>query len=123
MRTPARSIGVAVLVSLPHALAAQDLQTICRDLGKVTVGQWASHRLLGTDTGTTRFAIVSSEQQGGTTLYWYEMKIEKAGGTGDERGPMIIQLLVSGLGAGQAGEARAMVMKAGNQPAMRMPEQ
>ncbi|MGH7753756.1 MAG: hypothetical protein ACREN5_13160, partial [Gemmatimonadales bacterium] len=120
MRNLAPTLGAALLVSLPQALAGQDLQAICSELGKVTVGQWASHRVTGPDSGTTRFAVVGTERQGNTTLYWFEMKLEKAGG---KEGPMIMQMLVSGLGSGQAGETRAMVMKAGDQPAMRMPEQ
>lgn len=123
MRNLAPTLGAALLLSLPQALPGQDLQAICSEFGKLTVGQWASHRFTGTDTGTTRFAVVGTEKQGGITLYWYEMKMEGTTGELAGKGPMIMQMLVPGLGGGQASEARAMVMKAGDQPAMRMPEQ
>ncbi len=121
MRNPARVLGPALVLALPTQLVAQDLQAICREMGKVTVGQWASYSLTGSSEGTARFAIVGTEQQDTATLYWYEMNMNISKGEGAGRGPMIMQLLVPGVD--KAGNVRAMVMKAGSEPAMRLPQQ
>lgn len=121
-RTP---LALAVLLAaLPAAARAQDKDKICRDVQQrpMTVGQWATYSWTGGRTaGTTmRFAIVGTEAQEGKTYYWYEMTITdpKHGA----QGRTIMQMLVPGLGY-LAGGLRAMVMKSGDQPATRMPDQ
>ena len=116
---------VAVLLAvLPPAAGAQDKDKICRDLQNrpMTVGQWANYTLTGgpMDGGNMRFAIVGTEAQGGVTYYWYEMAIDDPNRA--VKGKTIMQMLVPGFAYG-AGGLRAMIMKSGNEPAMRIPDQ
>ena len=67
-----------------------------------------------------RFAIVGTEAQEGTRYYWYEMTINDP--TRGAKGKTIMQMLVPGL-AYQAGGLRGMIMKTGDDPATRMPDQ
>jgi antitoxin component of MazEF toxin-antitoxin module len=67
-----------------------------------------------------RLAVVSEETHGDTKFYWYEVAF-----TDPSRGPqgrMIMQSLVAGPGA-KSRTVRAVVVKSGDQPAMRMPPQ
>ncbi|OLC09652.1 MAG: hypothetical protein AUH41_04670 [Gemmatimonadetes bacterium 13_1_40CM_66_11] len=115
----------AVALSLPLVpLAGQDRNQLCTEIQRhaMTVGQWASYRWTsGSLTGgTMRMAVVGRETHEGATFYWMEVMIADS-----KRGPegrMIMQSLVSGLGPSAKG-VRAVVMKQGDQPAMRMPEQ
>lgn len=104
-----------------QSLAAQEAPDLCTEWQERTpvVGQWASYLVSGGDAdGTTmRMAIVGSETQGDSTFYWYEMAIES---TKDQR--MIMQMLVPGL-AYHMTRVRSVVMKAGDQPAMKLPQQ
>jgi hypothetical protein len=108
----------------PAPALAQDKDTICREVQRrpLTVGQWANYVWTGgrMDGGTMRFAIVGTEAQEGTTYYWYEMTITDP--QQGAKGKTIIQLLVPGLGL-PAGGPRALVMKSGDDPATRMPDQ
>jgi hypothetical protein len=63
-----------------------------------------------------RMAVVGNEAHEGTTYYWYEVTIADPK---RPKGTMIMQMLVPGF----AGSVRAVVMKSGDQPAMRMPAQ
>jgi hypothetical protein len=114
----------ALLLVLATPAAAQDKEQLCREVQNraMRVGQWASYSWTGgrSDGTTMRFAIVGTEERAGTPYYWYEMTIvdPKRGA----KGTTIMQMLVPGL-AYQAGGLRAMVMKSGTEPAMRMPEQ
>lgn len=118
------SLVAALLAVLPPAAGAQDKDKICRDVQNrpMTVGQWASYTWTGgpMDGGNMRFAIVGTEAQGGVTYYWYEMAIDDPKHAA--KGKTIMQMLVPGLAYG-AGGLRAMVMKSGSDPAMRMPDQ
>ena len=102
----------------PAALSAQDPVDLCKSIGKVTVGQWASYAVAGTPghSGKVRFAIVGSERRGDTTLYWFEIN---GSGPRDEG---IMQVLVPGFGLETSG-IRGMVVKTGAQPAMKLPDQ
>jgi hypothetical protein len=117
-------LAAVLLAVVPPAVRAQDKDKICQDIQHrpMTVGQWASYTWTGgrADGTTMRFAIVGTEKRAGTPYYWYEMTIDdpKHGA----KGKTIMQMLVPGLDY-QAGGLRAMVMKSGNEPAMRMPEQ
>jgi hypothetical protein len=116
---------VALLLALlPPAALAQDKDKICNDVQHrpMTVGQWASYTWTGgrIDGATMRFAIVGTEARAGTPYYWYEMTIDEP--KRGAKGKVIMQMLVPGL-AYQAGGLRAMIMKSGTEPAMRMPEQ
>lgn len=104
-----------------RGLAAQDLAQLCQSATRVTVGQWASYtRGGGVDDGAqVRFAIVSSERRGDSTLYWFEIK---SSGAPNVTHNGILQILVPGFGAELVG-IRAMVLQQGNQPAMRFPDE
>ena len=114
----------ALIVLLAAPLSAQDKDKICQDIQHrpMTIGQWASYAWTGgqSDGGTMRFALVGTEAQQGTKYYWYEMTIDnpKRGA----QGKTIVQMLVPGLGY-QAGGLRGMIMKSGDDPATRMPDQ
>jgi hypothetical protein len=109
--------------SAPSALGAQDKQALCRNVEthSFTVGKWATYNWTGGQTAgsTMRMAVIGQEMHGGTKFYWYELTIvdPKRGA----RGRMIMQTLVSGLGTGARG-VRAVVIKSGDEPAMKMPE-
>ena len=109
---------------LPAAAGAQDRDKICQDVQRrpMTVGNWASYRWTGgrSDGTTMRFAIVGTEAQAGATYYWYEMGIDNP--NQGAKGKTIIQMLVPGLGS-LAGGLRGMIMKSGDAPATRMPDQ
>ncbi|HEY3279329.1 MAG TPA: hypothetical protein VGJ83_02370 [Gemmatimonadales bacterium] len=124
MRHPTFMLAAVLLAALPAAARAQDKDKICRDLQQrpMTLGEWASYAWTGgrSDGTTMRFAIVGTEAQGGATYYWYEMTIvdPKQGA----KGKTIIQMLVPGLGY-LSGGLRGMIMKSGDAPATRMPDQ
>lgn len=86
-----------------------------------TVGKWATYRGTGGQSGgsTLRMAVLSQEPHDGTAYYWYEVSLD------DPQHPksrMIMQMLIPGIGD-RAGRVRAVVMKTGDQPAMKMPPQ
>jgi hypothetical protein len=123
LRATLALVGVLLAVLAPAA-GAQDKDKICQDVQRrpMQVGQWASFKWTGgrSDGTTMRFAIVGTEARAGTPYYWYEMTITdpKRGA----KGKTIMQMLVPGL-TYQAGGLRGMIMKSGDEPAMRMPEQ
>ena len=114
-----RSVAVLLALSLPAVpLSGQDMAALCRETRQFTNGQWASYRGVasGHDTTTMRFAIVGTE---GTRLWW-EMSMRSSRRPQD--GMMVMQALVSDLGTLQP-RFHAMVIKSGDRPAQRMPDQ
>src|SRR5881296_3516181 len=109
--TPTVLAAFAAL-AIPAAVAAQDLAAVCRAVGKAEVGQWASFDATG---GQLRLAIVGSERSGDSTLYWFEVNF-----TGrDPSHSGIVQILTPSAAAGP-GATRAVIVKAGGQPAMKI---
>ncbi len=107
---------VAAFTTGATSLAAQTAAELCAMIGQVTVGQWAEYRMTAPEgTMEMRFAIVGKEAVNGKDHYWHEMKMASPQGT------VISQVLVSGYPYEQA-DIEAMVMKAGDQPAMKMPK-
>jgi hypothetical protein len=108
-------------IALPPRLAAQtstDLATVCKSLGDAKVGQWASFDVVsggGPNTGKMRLAVVGSERAADTTLYWFEVRFD---GT-DPSHSGVVQILTTSLASGVA-SPRALVMKWGPQPAMKV---
>jgi len=103
------------------AAQVSDKEKICSQVENrtFTVGTWASYNWTGGSSpgSTMRISVVGKEPHEGTTYYWYEVAIE------DPRRPnakVIMQMLLPRLGA--AG-VRSVVLKNGDQPAMRMPPQ
>lgn len=113
---------LAMFLAAP--LVAQDKEQLCNDLQKrpMRVGQWASYNWTGgrAEGNSMRMAIVGTEAVAGAPHYWYEMSIHDS--NKGEKGKTIIQMLVPGLFY-QTGGVRGMIMKSGDQAAMRMPEQ
>jgi len=115
---------LAFLLLTPLALHAQDKDQLCHTLESrpMRVGQWASFKWTGgrTDGATMRMAVVGTEAVGGTPYYWYEIAF-----TDPAKGPKgrtIVQVLIPGLGE-RASEVGGMIMKSGDEPAMRMPQE
>ena len=115
------ALGATVLTRAAAAQASQDRDKFCTQVQNRTlaVGTWATYNWTGgrTNGNTMRMAVVGKETQDATTYYWYEVSL------GDPQRPrdrMIMQMLVPGLGTGSV---RSMVMKSGDQPAMKMPAQ
>ena len=114
-------VTVCAVCATPAAAQVSDKDKICSQVENrtFTIGTWARYNWTGGPSGasTMRMAVVGKEPHEGTPYYWYEVAIE------DPRHPdgkMIVQMLVQGLGAGGV---RSVVMKSGDQPAMRMPPQ
>ena len=99
-------------------LHAQEAAELCKAIGNVTLGQWASYTMSGgqADGAKIRLAIVGQERRGDSTLYWFEIN---GSGPRDEG---IMQVLVPGFGLETSG-IRGMVVKTGAQPAMKLPDQ
>jgi len=118
------ALAAVLLAALPPAALAQDKDKICQDVQHrpMRVGQWATYTWTGgrSEGGTMRFAIIGTEAQEGATYYWYEMTINDP--NRGAKGRTIMQMLVPGL-AYQAGGLRGLIMKSGDDPATRMPDQ
>ena len=119
------SLRMASLLTLLCAtpLIAQDKEKLCTDIQNrpMRVGQWADYRWTGgrTNGSTMRMALVGTENVGTKPHYWYEIAFNDASrGTGKT----IIQILVPGL-AFQASAVKALILKSGTEPAMRMSEE
>ena len=104
-----------------QAAAAGDKDRICSQVQNRTlaVGSWAGYNWTGgrSNGSTMRMAVVGTEPHEGTTYYWYELTIADPSRPNDK---MIMQMLVPGLGKGNV---RSIVMKSGQEPAMKMPPQ
>ena len=112
-------IGLTALT--PAALPAQaattaDLATMCKTVGEAQVGQWASYDATGTSgSGKLRLAVVGTERSGDSTFYWFE--VNAAGKDPNKSG--IMQILAPNLASGTAAP-RAVILKWGGQPAMKV---
>lgn len=114
-----------LLLGLAAPLTAQDKDKLCNDIQTrpMRVGQWASYGWTGgrSDKTTMRMALVGTERVDGATYYWYEMVItDPAKGA---KGRTIIQMLVPGLNFQAASGLRGLILKSGEDAAMRMPDQ
>jgi hypothetical protein len=110
-------LALAALGVSASPLAGQSLTEMCRGLaGRLAVGHWAEYRMTGQQgTMQIRFAIVGKEAVAGKEHMWFELKMNS------EQGTMITQALVPGFPYDQA-NVEALVMKMGDQPAMKMPK-
>ena len=119
MRRPGTLIAAVTLATLaPAALAAQaaDLAAVCHAVGDAKLGQWASYDgTNGSGSGKLRLALVGSERAGDSTLYWFEVSF--SGNDASHSG--VVQLLTPSLTSG-ASSPRAVIVKLGAQPAMRL---
>jgi len=113
-------VALALGALAPFALPAQsptDLADVCKVLGDAKLGQWASFDGTsgGSGGGKLRLAVVGSERSGDSTLYWFEVSF--AGKDPGKSG--VVQILTTSLASGLEAP-RALVIKAGPQPAMRI---
>ncbi len=112
------AISLAMFLWVSSA-AAQTVAEACESLGKIAVGQWVEYKLTSRDPGASgqgRFAIVDTEEVDGEEYYWHEMKMTTA------MGDMVMQMLVETYPY-DVDDIRSAVMKMGDQPAMRVPDQ
>jgi len=117
----ALALGAAAFTRPAAGQASQDKEKICSLIQSraLAVGSWASYNWTGgrTNGSTMRMAVVGKEPHEGTTYFWYEVTLADPSRPKDK---MIMQMLVPGLGTGSV---RSVVMKSGDQPAMKMPPQ
>ena len=121
MFAPGRLVAAVTFAGLlAPRVAAQSLADLCRAASAAKLGQWAAFDVKGgaSGGGKLRLAVVGSERQGDSTFYWLEIAGTSAG---DPARNGVMQLLVADLGA-HAIPVRAMIVKAGQQPAMKMPQ-
>jgi len=115
------ALGAAVLTRPAAGQASQDKDKVCSQVRNRTlaVGTWSTYTWTGgsSNGSTMRMAVVGKEPQEGTTYYWYEVSFADPKRPRDK---MIMQMLVAGIGVGSV---RSIVMKSGDQPAMKMPAQ
>jgi len=116
------SLGLLAAAPAPQA-RAQDLPEVCRQLRNVSVGKWAPWRFSGggrAHASTMRMAVVGTESHDSKTNYWLELTNNKGGGSDSTR--TIMQMLVPGF-LDQMRDIRGVIMKRGNDQAMRLPDQ
>jgi hypothetical protein len=121
-RLPSLAFLAAIAAGVPGgALRAQSFAELCRTIRIVRLGQWASYKVTGrSDASTIRLAIVGSEPVGDSTYYWYEITTAgPAPQRPDDR--RVFQMLIAGLGTARP-DVRGLVMKTGDQPAIRVPD-
>jgi hypothetical protein len=80
------------------------------------VGRWAEYKaMLKTDPYMMRYAVIGSENRDGKDLRWLELRM-----VGSKKGQnMVYQMLIPGSAA-QLGDVQEVVMKAGDNPAMKI---
>ncbi len=109
---------------------AQDLAAICARIGHPPVGAWSEFKVVGgrNDGTTMRLSVVGSETRAGTSYIWFETVARgfpagAGGGGGAGRAAemrMVYKSLVPGFGPAW-GAAQAMIVQAGDAPAMELP--
>ena len=111
----ALALGAFAALPLP-AQTPTDLADVCKVLGDAKPGQWASFDGTGSSgVGKLRLAVVGSERSRDSTLYWFEVSF--AGKDPGKSG--VVQILTGSLASGLEAP-RALIFKAGPQPAMKI---
>ena len=111
MRTTLLSLA---LLGVGSAGWAQD--TCIEQIEFPEVGSWAEYKaVLKNDPYTMRYAVIGSENREGKDLKWLELRMV---GSKKDRS-LVYQMLVPGSAA-QLGDVREIVMKTGENPAMKM---
>src|SRR2546427_3845104 len=100
------------------SLDAQEAAELCKAIGNVTLGQWASYTMSGgqADGAKIRLAIVGQERRGDSTLYWVE--INRSGGPPGPGG--LVALLVPRVRGG-AGAIPRVIVEPRSPPALKRP--
>jgi len=114
MRAVIPGAVAAVLWIAPSPAAAQD--ACAESLKWPSVGQWAEYK--GTygqkEPITSRYAVVGTERREGTEYKWIELRMRD-----EKQRDMIYQMLVPDNPL-EMGEIQEIVMKPGEEPAMKM---
>jgi len=112
-------LAVLTLGALPMGVAAQDAADHCAAFHKVEAGQWAGYQVTSSQLkgpAAMRFAIFENEESQSSDDVWYELKMDAT------EGSMIMQFLVPSYPY-DVSQVKTIIMKAADQPAMKMPEQ
>jgi hypothetical protein len=112
-----RSFMVGLLVIAAPALAAQAQENCLEQVKFPAVGRWAEYKALYNkkDPYTVRYAVVGTENRGGKTLDWVELRM-----TGENKDHnMVYQMLVPGS-LTEMGDVQEIVFKPADKPAMKM---
>ncbi len=108
------AVVLSALLSVASAGWAQD--NCIEQIKFPEVGRWAEYRaVFKQDPYTMRYAVIGSENREGKDLKWLELRMVG----GDKNRNMVYQMLVPGAAA-QLGDVHEIVMKAGENPAMKM---
>src|SRR5437762_11052714 len=111
----ALTLGALAPLALP-AQSPTGRAHVCTVLAGATPGQCAPFNgTSGGSGGKIRLAVVGSERSGDSTLYWFEVSF--AGKDPGKSG--VVQILTGSLASGLE-SPRALVFKAGPQPAMKI---
>jgi hypothetical protein len=108
--------AVVLLLALAPVLRAQEA---CKEVLKLpAVGKWVEYQALydQKDKYVLRYAVVGEEKREGTDYRWLEMKMTNQT---DSAKNLVYQMLVPGSLAA-IGDVQDVVMKVGDQPAMKM---
>ena len=107
---------VLSLLLLGVASAGQAQDACIEQIKFPEVGRWAEYKaILKNDPYTVRYAVIGGESREGKELKWLELRMvgkQKSHNT-------VFQMLVPGSAA-QLGDVREVVMKSGENPAMKM---
>lgn len=110
-------LTAGLVLALP---AAGQAQKSCEaEFRTPAKGSWVEYRMTSTEknaSGNLRYAILGEEAREGQTMTWLEMKMS---GMGEQKGEMIMQVLVPSYPFNPTG-IQEMVMKVPGQPAMKM---
>ncbi len=109
-----------LLLCTPAALNAQTLAEVCSAVGQLDSGSYVTYELdgaspTGQQISEMRFALVGQEAGGSEAGFWYEFRA-----MAEEM--IIVQMLVPGFPFDPA-DIRALVLKSGEQPAMKIPSE
>jgi len=106
----------ACLIATP--LSAQTAAEMCEAMGGLEVGQWVEYQLTSPQgTANMRQAVVGKETREGTDYLRFETKMNAP----QMGGEFVMQMLIPSYPFDQA-DVLEVIMKAGGQPAMIMPE-
>ena len=112
-------LAATILATLPIGVAAQDAADHCSSFRQIEPGQWSDYQVTSPQfkgPATMRFAIFGNDESKAIDHVWYELKMDAT------EGSMVMQFLIPGYPY-DVSQVKTIVMKAGDQPAMKMPEQ
>lgn len=112
-------LATLTLCALPMGVAAQGATEQCSAFPQVQAGQWSGYQVTSPELkgpAAMRFAIFGNEESQAIDHIWYELKMDAT------EGSVVMQFLVPEYPY-DVSQVKTIIMKAGDQPAMKMPEQ